>query len=94
MSLKPSSRTAEWRGQPLELTSTEYSILEILVKSAGQMVSKSNISEQALGRPQARFDRTIDMHVSNLRQKLGMLADGRSPILTVRGFGYQYMAGE
>jgi Response regulators consisting of a CheY-like receiver domain and a winged-helix DNA-binding domain len=42
-----------------------------------------------LGRPLARYDRSIDVHVSNLRQKLGALKDGRSPIQTVRGIGYQ-----
>lgn len=93
-SMRPAARAAEWRGKALELTSTEYSILEILVRNAGQLVSKSDISEQALGRPQARFDRTIDMHISNLRQKLGLLNDGRSPIATVRGLGYQYIVGE
>jgi two-component system OmpR family response regulator len=55
------------------------------------MVSKRELSEQGLGRPLARFDRSIDVHVSSLRRKLGTLADGRSCIQTVRGLGYQYV---
>jgi DNA-binding response OmpR family regulator len=94
LTIRPAERNAEWRGLPLTLTSTEYSILEVLAKNAGQIVGKNEISEQALGRQQARFDRTIDMHISNIRQKIGTLKDGRSPILTVRGIGYQYLVGE
>ena len=53
------------------------------------MVSKSEISELALGRPLARFDRSIDVHVSSIRQKLGARPDGSSWIQTIRGQGYQ-----
>ena len=52
------------------------------------------LSVKALGRPLARYDRSIDVHVSNLRHKLGTLADGRSPIQTVRGVGYQYITDD
>ena len=52
-------------------------------------MSKKDLSEQGLGRPLARFDRSIDVHMSSIRQKLGTLADGRSCIQTVRGIGYQ-----
>ena len=44
-----------------------------------------------MGRPLTRYDRSLDVHVSNLRQKLGVLVDGRSPIQTVRGIGYQLL---
>ncbi len=63
----------------------------MLARSAGNPVSKNELSEKALGRPLARYDRSIDVHVSNLRAKLGELPDGRSPIQTVRGIGYQYI---
>ena len=53
------------------------------------MLFRSELSSQALGRPLARYDRSIDVHVSNLRQKLGTLDDGRSPVQTVRGIGYK-----
>jgi DNA-binding response OmpR family regulator len=55
----------------------------------GRPVSKSELSEQALGRPLARFDRSIDVHLSSIRHKLGTLADGRSCIQTVFRQGYQ-----
>ena len=89
--LRPAQRIAEWRGTVLELTSTEFNLLEALVRNAGRVVSKAELSERALGRTQQRYDRSIDMHVSNLRRKLGTLADGRSPIQTVRATGYQFI---
>ena len=82
-------RRAEWHGKPLDLTSTEFNLLEVLARAAGRSVSKDLLSEQALGRPLARFDRSIDVHVSSLRRKLGTLADGRSWIQTVVRQGYQ-----
>jgi two-component system response regulator CpxR len=91
--LRPAERSAEWRGQPLDLTSTEFNVLEVLVRNAGHVMSKAELYERALGRPLERYDRSLDMHVSSLRRKLGTLADGRSPIQTVRGVGYQLIAG-
>jgi DNA-binding response OmpR family regulator len=84
----PKQRKAEWRGGAIELTSTEFSLLEVLVLHAGQIVSKDALSEQALGRKLMRFDRSIDVHMSNIRQKLGTLHDGRSCIQTVIRKGY------
>lgn len=91
--LRPGTRQAELHGVLLALTSTEYSLLEILARSVGTVVSKEQLSEQALGRPLARFDRNIDMHISSLRHKLGRLQDGRSWITTVVRQGYQLVAG-
>jgi len=89
--LWPGTRQAEWHDAPLPLTSTEFSLLEALARKAGQVVDKSELSETALGRPLARFDRAIDVHVSSLRQKLGPRPDGSSWIGTVRGRGYQFV---
>ena len=89
--LWPGSRRAMWRGQPLELTGTEFSLLEVLARHAGQLVSKQDISLQAYGRPLARFDRRIDVHISSIRQKLGLRPDGQSWIQSVRGLGYQLL---
>ena len=89
--LWPGTRQAEWNDAPLPLTSTEFSLLEALARKAGQVVDKSELSETALGRPLARFDRAIDVHVSSLRQKLGPRPDGSSWIGTVRGRGYQFV---
>lgn len=89
LKLSPQQRQASWNGTALELTSTEFSVLELLAQHAGQSVSKQDLCEHALGRALTRYDRSIDVHVSNLRQKLGNLEDGRSPVQTVRGIGYQ-----
>jgi two-component system OmpR family response regulator len=89
LTLWPEKRRAEWKGQPIDLTSTEFNLLEVLARHAGRVVSKAELSEQGLGRALTRFDRSIDVHVSSLRQKLGCLEDGRSCIQTVRGIGYQ-----
>lgn len=85
----PAKRCAEWAGRPLTLTSTEFSLLEVLARQAGRTVSKAELSEQALGRPLSRYDRSVDVHMSSIRHKLGALADGRSCIATVIRKGYQ-----
>ncbi|GLQ91496.1 response regulator transcription factor [Dyella acidisoli] len=90
--LWPSSRRATWQGIPLELTGTEFSVLEILARHAGRLVSKEDISLQAFDRPLARFDRRIDVHISSIRQKLGQRPDGQPWIISVRGMGYQLLA--
>ncbi len=85
----PEQRRAEWEGRQLELTSTEFSLLETLARNAGQPVSKAHLSEEAMGRPLTKFDRSIDVHMSSIRHKLGVLPDGRSCIQTVYRKGYQ-----
>ena len=89
LTISAASRSAAWQDNLLDLTSTEFNLLEILCRRAGRTISKEDLSMHTLGRPLARYDRSIDVHVSNLRQKLGALKDGRSPIQTVRGIGYQ-----
>jgi two-component system OmpR family response regulator len=84
-------RQATWRGQPLKLTSTEFDILKVLAGNAGCAVAKSTLAELVLGHAPLPFDRSIDMHISNLRQKLGKREDGRSPIQTLHGKGYQWI---
>lgn len=89
--LWPERRSAHWEGQPLDLTSTEFNLLEALARRAGQVVSKAELSEQGLGRTLARFDRSIDVHLSSIRHKLGQMNDGRSYIQTIRGQGYLFV---
>lgn len=89
LKLSPQQRQASWGNAALDLTSTEFSVLEFLALHAGRSVSKQELCEHALGRSLTRYDRSIDVHVSNLRHKLGLLDDGRSPVQTVRGIGYQ-----
>lgn len=91
--VRPGERVAECAGRTLDLTSTEFGLLEVLARHAGHVVSKAQLCEEALGRPLTRYDRSIDMHVSNLRRKLNALPDGRSRIQTVRGTGYQFVTG-
>ena len=93
LSLFPEYRRAEWQGEPLDLTNSEFQLLEILLAANGRVLTKNELCERALGRPHTRYDRSVDVHMSNLRQKLGVYADGRSPIQTVRGVGYR-LTGE
>ncbi|HSH73114.1 MAG TPA: response regulator transcription factor [Methylophilaceae bacterium] len=89
LSIWPEQRRTEWAGNTIELTSTEFNLLEVLVRNAGHVVSKNDLSLQGLGRPMARFDRSIDVHLSSIRQKLGGFADGHHCIQTVYRMGYQ-----
>jgi two-component system OmpR family response regulator len=91
LTMWPEQRRVEWAGKPVELTSTEFNLLEILVRNAGRPVSKNELSEKGLGRSLSRFDRNIDVHLSSLRHKLGTLSDGRSCIQTVYRLGYQFI---
>ena len=85
-----SSRKVLRNGKPVPMTSTEFGLLEVLLSQAGSVVSKAELSEQVLGRELSRYDRSLDMHVSNLRKKLGPRSDGDDRIKTVRGIGYLY----
>ena len=91
LGLSPAQRKATWRGKTLRLTTTEYDLLEHLFNNAGRVTAKAELAMRVLGRELKSFDRSLDMHISNLRKKLGKLADGRSPIQTVRGGGYQLL---
>jgi len=90
LEINAGTRRVQLRGQPVAMTSTEYSVLEALLHEAGHVVSKANLSERALGRKLTRYDRSLDMHVASLRKKLGPLDGGEERIKTVRGVGYQY----
>ena len=74
---------------PLELTATEFRVLELLSRDAGHVVARETLTRAALGRELTAYDRAIDTHVSNLRRKLGRDSAGRSPIRSIRGAGYQ-----
>jgi two-component system OmpR family response regulator len=91
LSMWPERREAQWDGRPIDLTSTEFNLLEVLVRNAGAPVSKRTLSEQGLGRPLARYDRSIDVHLSSVRRKLGVWSSGRSCIQTVQRVGYQFV---
>lgn len=84
-----SQRRAEWQKQLLALTSTEFNLLETLARHAGAIVTKEELSLQALGRPLAKFDRSIDVHLSSIRQKIAQLSGNPNVIQTVYRMGYQ-----
>jgi two-component system response regulator CpxR len=74
-------------GQPLELTTFEFDILEMLMRNAGRVLSRDALMENFYNRKSTPFDRSIDMHISHLRKKLSR---GESLIKTIRGVGYQF----
>jgi two-component system response regulator CpxR len=88
--LNQAARELRCGGQLMELTSTEFSILQLLLQRSGEVVEKKDLYLAALGREPVAYDRSIDMHVSNLRRKLGPARDGTDRIETIRGIGYQY----
>ncbi|GAC16081.1 response regulator transcription factor [Aliiglaciecola lipolytica] len=90
VALNPNTQSVECSGKALDLTATEFLILHLLMINAGQIVSKNDISEKVLGRKLMAFDRSIDMHVSNIRRKL-MQHSKDEKIKTVRGTGYLYV---
>ena len=94
LELNPATRRLTVGGQATELTSTEFSLLQILMARAGEVVSKEDLSSAGLGRPLGRYDRSIDMHVSNLRRKLGNTTGGDGRVETIRGVGYLLRAGD
>lgn len=90
--LEYGSQSAYLKQELVPLTGAEYLVLEALTKTAGQVVAKDTIARHALGRRIMPYDRSVDVHIGNLRKKLGPLTDGRQRIKTVRGRGYLYVS--
>ena len=86
--LDPATRTVRQNGNPVELTSVEFNLLEVLLREAGRVVSRERLVDTVLSRKFSPFDRSIDMHVSKIRRKLGDSDTGTDHIKTVRGVGY------
>jgi len=82
------TRNVSCGGKPVELTSVEFNVLELLLRNAGNVVTREQIAEVALGRPLNSFDRSVDVHVSRLRKKLGSLPGNDDLIRPIRGIGY------
>jgi two-component system response regulator CpxR len=85
------SRQVRCSSGDIDLTGAEFGVLETLARAAGTVVSRDDLSRQALGRRASAFDRSLDVHLSNVRRKLGPLPDGGERIKTVRGVGYLYV---
>ncbi|MFO0684960.1 MAG: response regulator transcription factor [Sandaracinus sp.] len=92
VSLDVGARTVRRSGVEIALTTAEFALLELFLRSAGRVVTRDAIAEQVLGRRLSAFDRSVDVHVSNLRKKLD--PDGGERIKTVRGSGYVYAMPE
>jgi len=84
------SRSVRIEGEELNLTSVEFDLLTVLLEHAGKIVKKEDLSEKVLERKLSPFDRSLDMHISNLRKKLGERNDGGERIKTIRSVGYIY----
>jgi len=82
------TRNVACGGNPVELTSVEFNVLELLLRNAGNVVTREQIAEVALGRPLNAFDRSVDVHVSRLRKKLGACTGADDLIRPIRGIGY------
>lgn len=89
--LRPASRQVLCAGTDITLTSTEFNLVHLLLQEAGRVVCKAELYRRVLGREAVAFDRAIDMHISNIRRKLGPAADGNERIDTIRGSGYQWL---
>jgi|TARA_B110000503_G_scaffold22889_2_gene35648 DNA-binding response OmpR family regulator len=90
--MNTADRSATYGGADLQLTSTEFNVLQVLVTNAGTVVSKDLLSQNALGRALSAYDRSIDVHISKIRRKLAALG-GDNLIVSVRGSGYQFRLG-
>ena len=78
------------RQQEIDKSRVEFELLLELLREAGKIVKKEDLSERVLGRSLSPFDRSLDMHISNVRKKLGQRADGSERIKTIRSVGYIY----
>ncbi len=90
--LDTGAHTVRRAGEAVRLTGAEYALLEALVRAAGTVVAREALSRAVLGRRPRAFERSLDVHASSLRRKLGPLPDGGERIKAVRGSGYFYVA--
>jgi DNA-binding response OmpR family regulator len=86
--LDPATRIVLRDGTPVDLTSVEFNLLHALLREAGRVVTREHLVDTVLSRKFSPFDRSIDMHVSKVRKKLGDSESGPDHIKTVRGVGY------
>ncbi len=89
-----SNRTVKRAGENIELTSVEFNLLAVLLSQAGEVISREDLTEKVLGRRLSAYDRSIDVHVSALRKKLGHYEGNTERIRTIRSVGYLYSLPE
>ena len=92
--IESGTRAVRCAGKVIDLTAVEYDLLEKLLRSAGRIMTREELSKEVLGRVSSPFDRSIDVHISNLRRKLGPRVGDVERIKTVRGAGYIYAQSE
>jgi DNA-binding response OmpR family regulator len=85
------SRTAYQKDRQVELTSAEFELLTQFLKAPGQVLAREDLVKNALGRESEPADRSLDVHISNLRRKLGFAEDGAERIRAIRNVGYVYV---
>ncbi len=89
--LHPESRSVSCGGKAVNLTGAEFDLLHAFLRSPGKIISREDLTQAALGRPMSPMDRSIDVHVSNLRRKLGPYDGEQERIKAIRGSGYVYL---
>lgn len=89
LELSSGKREVLWGGAPFDLTTSEFDLLEQLMRGGDMVSTKEDLSLNVLGRPRESYDRSIDVHVSNLRRKLAVCSNERIEIETIRGVGYR-----
>ena len=93
LELNPHNRQLSCNGELISLTATEFQLLELLMRRAGEVVSKDELSREVLGKRLQMYDRSLDMHVSNIRKKIAP-SSADEKIQTLRGSGYLFLAGD
>ncbi len=91
--LNPANRQLTCNGEAVVLTATEFQLLEQLMRRAGEVVSKDELSRDVLGKRLQMYDRSLDMHISNIRKKLAQYSSDEK-IQTLRGSGYLFLQGD
>jgi two-component system response regulator CpxR len=94
MELNSGSRTVRRGDEALNLTTVEFDLLQRLLRSAGSVVGREELTKDVLGREFSPFDRSIDTHVWSLRKKVGDALDSSERIKGIRGVGYLYALPE
>jgi len=89
--LHPESRSVSCSGKAVSLTGAEFDLLHTFLRSPGKIISREDLTQAALGRPMSAMDRSIDVHVSNLRRKIGPYDGDQERIKAIRGSGYVYL---
>jgi two-component system OmpR family response regulator len=89
LALSPGKREVLWDGAAFELTTSEFDLLEQLMRTGEMVSSKEDLSLKVLGRARESYDRSVDVHVSNLRRKLSVASRDAAEIETIRGVGYR-----